>query len=108
MIFSSVGACLHTRKIIVVNYNNSDMYYLYVLKSKDDGDLYIGSTNNLRRRFSDHNEGKVKSTMSRRPFILVYYEAYSNESAARKRELSLKRGGNALKQLKLRILDSLQ
>ncbi|MDO8604635.1 MAG: GIY-YIG nuclease family protein [bacterium] len=76
------------------------MYYLYVLKSRKDELLYIGSTNDLRRRLADHNSGKVQSTMSRRPFEIRYYEAYISESDARKREASLKRDGRALSQLK--------
>ena len=84
------------------------MYYLYVLKSKADGKLYTGSTNDLRRRLSEHNEGKVTSTKHRRPFSLRYYEAYANEKDARQRECSLKKDGRVLAQLKKRIHESLQ
>lgn len=81
---------------------------MYVLKSEKDNNLYFGSTNDLRRRLLEHNEGKVLSTKSRRPFTLKYYEAYTNESDARGRESSLKKDGRALAQLKLRINKSLQ
>lgn len=84
------------------------MYYLYILKSKKDEQLYVGSTNDLRRRLSEHNSGKVQSTMSRRPFELRYYEAYTSEGDARGREMSLKKDGRALSQLKRRISESLQ
>lgn len=84
------------------------MHYLYILKSKKDNLLYIGSTNDLRRRLLEHNSGKVQSTMSRRPFELRYYEAFSCESDARGRETSLKKDGRALTQLKKRIEKSLQ
>lgn len=84
------------------------MYYVYILKSKKDGKLYIGSTNDLRRRFSEHNRGLVASTKARAPFELRYYEAFFSESDARKREHSLKKDGNALAQLKRRISASLQ
>ena len=84
------------------------MFYLYVLKSKKDNNLYIGSTNNLRRRLLEHNTGKVLSTKGRRPFELRYYESYFNENDARKREFSLKKDGRALSQLKIRISKSLQ
>lgn len=84
------------------------MFYLYILKSEKDGNLYIGSTKDLRRRLSDHNKGKVESTKSRAPFRLKYYEAFSVESDARKREKSLKQDGKALWVLKERISDSLQ
>ncbi|MCX6753865.1 MAG: GIY-YIG nuclease family protein [Candidatus Nomurabacteria bacterium] len=84
------------------------MYYLYVLKSKKDDNIYIGSTNDLRRRLLEHNSGKSLATKGRCPFELRYYEAYNNENDARKREHSLKKDGRALSQLKLRIEKSLQ
>ena len=68
------------------------MFYIYVLQSKKDNKLYIGSTSNLSRRFKEHNEGKVKSTSYRRPLKLIYYEAYREEDIARKREHLLKSG----------------
>jgi len=83
------------------------MYYVYILKSKRDGDLYVGSTNNLKRRVGEHNIGKVFSTKTRRPFRLAYYEAYYSESDARKREHNLKLDGRARAQLKRRIKASI-
>jgi len=79
------------------------MFYIYVLKSKKDGKLYIGFTSNLRLRFQEHNDGKVKSTNYRRPLELIYYEAYKNEIIARKREKQLK-SGKAHVALKKRLL----
>lgn len=84
------------------------MFYLYVLKSKKDNNIYIGSTNDLRRRPLEHNTGRVFSTKSRRPLELRYYESYYNNDEARKRESSLKKDGRALAQLKKRITKSLQ
>ena len=83
------------------------MNYVYVLKSQKDNNLYFGSTNDLRRRFAEHNTGKVRSTKSRRPFELRYYEAYFDENDARGREYSLKKDGRALAQLRRRIERSL-
>ena len=84
------------------------MFCVYVLKNLKDDNLYFGSTNDLRRRLSDHNAGKVPSTKARRPLELRYYEAYFKENEARHREASLKKDGRALAQLKRRITDSLQ
>ncbi len=84
------------------------MFYLYVLKSLKDSQLYIGSTNDLRRRLAEHNAGESRSTKARAPFQLRYYEAYYIESDARQREFSLKKDGKALGQLKRRISASLQ
>ena len=82
------------------------MNYTYILKSKKDSQLYLGSTTDLRKRFKEHNDGKVLSTKSRKPFELVYYEAYKSESDARKREASLKLRSRAFTQLKKRITNS--
>jgi len=79
------------------------MAYVYIIKSEKDGDNYIGSTNDLRKRFKLHNEGRVPSTKDRVPFKLVYYEAYSSEKDARKRESNLKLRSRAFAQLKKRI-----
>ncbi|MCA9362828.1 GIY-YIG nuclease family protein [Candidatus Kaiserbacteria bacterium] len=84
------------------------MNYVYVLRSKVDKELYIGSTNDLRRRLSEHNEGKVYSTRLRIPFELVYYEAYLSENDARIRESRLKQRGQARVHLLNRLKDSLQ
>jgi putative endonuclease len=84
------------------------MFYVYVLKSTKDERLYIGQTNDLRRRLSEHNLGKVRSTKARTPFQLRYYEAFHKEEDARKREFSLKKDGKALGQLKRRISESLK
>lgn len=66
------------------------MYYTYVLKSLKDNQLYIGSTQDLKRRFSEHQSGKVKSTINRTPFELLFYEAYQARSVALRREKYLK------------------
>ncbi|MGZ3605291.1 MAG: GIY-YIG nuclease family protein, partial [Thermodesulfobacteriota bacterium] len=44
------------------------MWYVYILKSGKDKNLYVGSTNSIRRRLTEHNSGKVDSTKSRAPF----------------------------------------
>ena len=84
------------------------MFYVYVIRSKKDNDLYIGSTNDLKKRLLEHNQGLNRSTKSRAPFDLIYYEAYRNESDAREREHNLKLRANALNQLKRRISKSLK
>lgn len=83
------------------------MVYVYILKSKKDNNLYVGSTNNLERRINEHNTGLIFSTKSRIPFELVYYEAYKSENDARKREKNLKLRSHSFAQLKKRIKESL-
>jgi putative endonuclease len=80
---------------------------MYILKSQKDGALYIGSTKDLGRRFKEHNSGLVRSTKSRTPFQLAYYEAYASEDDARHREHNLKLRAKALRQLRNRIAKSL-
>jgi putative endonuclease len=84
------------------------MYYVYVLKSTQDGKLYIGRMNDLKRRLSEHNSGKVTSTKGRIPFEVRYCEIYTSQIDAEKREFALKKDGKALGQLKGRIKESLQ
>jgi len=48
------------------------------------------NTNNLKNRLYEHNSGKVKSTKSRRPFKVVYYEVCYNQADALHREKYLK------------------
>jgi len=80
------------------------MYYVYILESKKDKKMYIGSTNDLKRRLQEHQNGKVQSTSYRRPLELVYFEAFRNEAQARRREMNLKHFGKAYQELKRRIL----
>mgnify|MGYP001599367175 CR=1 FL=1 len=71
------------------------MFFVYVLKSMKDGKLYFGFTNDLRRRLSEHNSGQNRSTKGRKPFDLVYYEAYRSGQDAKEREEMLKLFGRA-------------
>jgi len=66
------------------------MFYVYVLKSLNDKGLYIGCTKNLEERLKAHSSGLVKSTKSRLPVELVYYEACLDQSDAFRRERYLK------------------
>ncbi|MDD5103787.1 MAG: GIY-YIG nuclease family protein [Candidatus Peribacteraceae bacterium] len=66
------------------------MEYVYVLQSGKDGNFYTGWTNDLRKRFAEHQNGKVYSTKRRLPMKLVYYEACVDRKDALKREKYLK------------------
>lgn len=66
------------------------MYYVYLLKSKRDGTLYIGCTENLGKRVREHNAGKMRSTKGRVPYQLVHYEEYQSKTEALSREYQLK------------------
>ena len=62
------------------------MYYVYVIQNEaNPADFYIGSTNDLKRRLVDHNEGRNWSTRGR-SWAVVYYEAYVSRATANERE----------------------
>lgn len=66
------------------------MHYLYILHSLKDNNFYTGTTSDLKRRIKEHNAGKNFSTAPRRPFKLIYYEAYLLKEDAEARERYLK------------------
>ncbi|MEO8065687.1 MAG: GIY-YIG nuclease family protein [Candidatus Doudnabacteria bacterium] len=83
------------------------MQYVYILKSKKDGQNYIGCTNDLKRRFNEHNSQKILSIRSRVPFEIIYYEAYKLAKDAWTREHNLKLRKRSYVQLKKRQSNSL-
>jgi len=66
-------------------------HFVYILKCKDKT-LYIGYTNNLKKRVFAHNNFKTgaKYTKARRPVTLLYSEKFRTKSKAMKREYELK------------------
>ena len=82
------------------------MYYVYILQSLKDKRLYVGYSNDLKKRIEEHNKGKVKSTSTRRPLKLICYEAYLTKKEAMHREKYLK-GSDGRKNMKIRLFNSL-
>jgi len=68
------------------------MWFVYVLKSKNSDYRYIGSTNNLQRRLSEHNNGETQSTKAYLPHDLEAYVAVGTEKKARVLEKYFKTG----------------
>ena len=68
------------------------MYYVYVLRSLKDNQMYIGCTNNLKSRLHKHNNGLVAATSNRRPLEVIFYEALLRQDDAYAREKWLKTG----------------
>lgn len=68
------------------------MFYTYVLKSTRDCKLYIGWTDNIKKRITQHVFGKVSSTKHRGLLELVYYEGCLSKEKAIKREEYFKTG----------------
>ena len=71
-----------------------------------DNKLYIGYSANLKKRFAEHQNGLVKSTKPRRPFELIFYEAYRSRFDAKRREKYFKtdKGKTSLKTMLQRSL----
>lgn len=64
------------------------MHYVYVLKGPKQ--FYVGCTEDLRRRFQEHQTGRSRSTAGKGPWVLVYYEACTSKTDSLIRERYLK------------------
>ena len=65
------------------------MYYVYFLYM-NNGQIYTGSTKDLKSRMLEHNRGKVTTTSKYLPVTLIGYEAYTLKSDAQRREKFMK------------------
>jgi len=83
------------------------MYVVYIIQSQQTKEIYIGYTNNFKKRLFEHNSNKSFSTKNKGPWRLVYCEVYRDQTDAKQREHRLKYYGRALAQLKRRIAKSL-
>jgi putative endonuclease len=73
-------------------------YFVYILASRKIGTLYIGVTNNLKKRVFEHKSDLVKgSTNKYQIHNLVYFETHNNINEALKREKQLKKWNRAWK-----------
>jgi putative endonuclease len=66
------------------------VFYVYLLCSQKDHNFYTDYTSDLKRRIKEHLNGEELSTKFRRPFKLIYYEAYLLKQDAESREKYLK------------------
>ena len=69
----------------------------------------LGSTNDIKKRFKEHNDKKVPATRNRTPFELLFYEAFISKSDAFAREQWFKTGlgRNHMKKMLIETLKSL-
>ena len=77
------------------------MYYVYLLKNFKRGNIYIGWTPDLKRRYGEH---KNKDNN----WQLIYYEAYISKEDAQTRKNLLKQDGSSLGHLKRRVKNCLR
>lgn len=84
------------------------MFYVYALLSDQNKDIYIGYSEDLKKRFNEHNNGLVKATKGYRPWKLVYYKAYVTKLDATRREVQLKKNHRSKEDLRIQIRNCLQ
>ncbi len=79
----------------------SMFYYVYILQSIKKNNLYVGYTEDLRKRLREHNRGLNFSTKPYKPWKLIHYEAYRNKKDAERREkyLKINQGARLLKRM---------
>jgi predicted GIY-YIG superfamily endonuclease len=69
------------------------MWYTYILESCKNSSLYVGVTEDLKRRFREHNSGNGGMYTNRyRPFRLIFYEAFVEKGDAIRAEKFWKSG----------------
>jgi putative endonuclease len=69
------------------------MFYAYILESLvKPGELYRGSTDELKRRLAEHNAGKCVHTSKLKPWKVKFYAAFETSMLAKKFERYLKSG----------------
>ncbi|MFH2085755.1 MAG: GIY-YIG nuclease family protein [bacterium] len=77
-------------------------YFVYMLIC-EDGSYYLGSTNDVNKRFAAHLAGRGASyTRSHKPIKIVYREELSDKSNALRREHELKKLTHVQKAILLR------
>ena len=79
------------------------MFYVYILRSPKTKQIYIGFSEDLKRRVKEHQQ-----LQRHKGWRLIYYEAYLSREDAVKREQMLKHYGNAKQSLLKRLEISLK
>ena len=76
-----------------------DVYYVYIMSNHTGSVLYVGVTNDLERRVSEH-KNKVNDGFTKRYNVnrLVYYEACTSITSSIAREKQLKSRSRAKKE----------
>ncbi|MBI2062726.1 MAG: GIY-YIG nuclease family protein [Candidatus Yanofskybacteria bacterium] len=85
------------------------MWIVYIIQNNLTEKIYIGCTNDLKKRVEKHNSQTNKGYTRRLigQWILIYAEAYRSKEDAFRRESKLKDHGSSKHELKKRISNSL-
>ncbi|MBI2327603.1 GIY-YIG nuclease family protein [Candidatus Curtissbacteria bacterium] len=80
-------------------------YYVYILFSLKDKNLYVGRTSDIFKRLERHNNGRVIATKSRRPLKLIHLEVFKDAGKAflREKELKYPSAGKFKKELREKL-----
>ena len=81
------------------------MFYVYLLHSNQLNQYYVGQTDDLRRRLSEHKTGLSGHTSKTSDWTLVYYEAYTSRKLAMARERRLKAHARGYQELLKRAIE---
>jgi len=72
------------------------VFWVYILVSESSGQTYVGQTENLQRRLTEHNDPGNRRTLHTKrrpgPWRLLHSEQFSSRGEAMKRERELKTG----------------
>jgi putative endonuclease len=68
------------------------MIIIYAIHDSPSGDIYVGLTNDIERRMSEHKRGNNRSTKNFKNIKLLYTEQCKDYKSARIREKYLKSG----------------
>jgi putative endonuclease len=71
-----------------------EIFFLYILYSKENDRIYIGQTNDIDKRLKRHNSGYEKATKAYIPWVLIYIEDFTTREDALQREKYWKQSNN--------------
>jgi putative endonuclease len=99
LVFWSPGQTFSNQKrytkavsILKSTFLNLIMFFVYAISSLNRNYIYVGLTDNIERRFMEHNSGKNKTTKPYLPFQIIYTEEFETRVEARLREKYFKSG----------------
>jgi len=71
---------------------STEQYWVYAISSLHRKYIYVGLTDDLERRFKQHNTGQNPTTKPYLPFKIIHTEKFETRIEAREREKKLKSG----------------
>ena len=80
-------------------------YFVYLIVSKNRDNLisYVGYTNNLKKRITEHNSSKGAKFTRGRKWKLAYSKRYLSKSIAMREEYKLKKNIKLRNKIKLKF-----